>query len=486
MGDFYNRAGDREKALAFYKDGARDGGVDKLVYSRRKLITMAAQGRAEEALAISEEMLKDKPHDPELRTLHALLMTQLRKLDSAIQEWQGLVKENSADPALHFHLGRTMILDGRLEAGRANLLEAARLRANYLEPRVALTSLELDSGQFQAAREGAEDLLAISPDNADALLLRAGALQGLGRYAEAQSVLTGLRARFPNAPGLDVESGFISLHQNKLAEAESVFRRHYQPGQENLRPLVGLVQTLAAERRSAEAQRVLEAELALFPNRPQVQYLLANGYAASGNIGKAKQIFEQLAAAHPELTAPQIRLGELQFQEGDVGRALATLDKAAKIAPRSIEPLMALGLLQGQAQRFEEARQTYRAALKLDPDNVEALNNLAFLTAETGGNLEEALKMATEASKRLPNEPSVADTMGYVYLKMKKGASALQMFRNLAQKYPSNPTFRYHNGLALLETGDKGGAKTELEAALADKPPAPVAAKIKEALGQSR
>ncbi len=295
--------------------------------------------------------------------------------------------------------------------------------------------------------------------------------------------MTTLKARFPNAPGLDVESGFLSLHENKLAEAESLFRSTTSRARRICRPLVGLVQTLAAERRSADAQHVLEAELALSPNRPQVQFLLANGYAASGNIGKAKQIFEQLAAAHPELAPPQIRLGELQFQEGDVGRALATLDKAAKTAPRSIEPLMALGLLQGQAQRFEEARQTYQAALKLDPDNVEALNNLAFLTAETGGNLEEALKMATEASKKLPNEPSVADTMGYVYLKMKKGSVRAADVPQSGAKVSLQPTFRYHNGLALLETGDKGGAKTELEAALADKPPAPVAAKIKEPWG---
>ncbi|MDP9170691.1 MAG: tetratricopeptide repeat protein, partial [Acidobacteriota bacterium] len=486
VGDYYNRIGNREKALTYYEEGARGGGADKLVFSQRRAITMAAQGRADEALAIAGEMLKDKPHDVELRTLHALLMTQLRKLDSAIQEWQSLATEKSEDPTLRFHLGRTMILNGRLEAGRAELREAIRLRANYLEPRMALTSLALDSGQFQAAQEGAEQILAISPNNADALLLRAGALQGLGRYAEAQRLLTTLKKRFPNAPGLDVESGFISLHENRLAEAESVFRRRYLPGQENPRPLAGLVRTLAAENRPADAQHVLEGELALFPNRPQVQYLLASGYAASGDIGKARQMFEQLAAAHPELAPPQVRLGELQFREGDVGRALATLDKAARIAPPTIEPLMALGLLQEETQRFEDAGHTFRAVLRLDADNAEALNNLAFLIAETGGNLEEALKIATRVSKKLPNQPNVADTVGFVYLKMKKGQTALQVFRNLARKYPSNATFRYHNGLALLETGALGEARTEFEAALADKPRAPVAAKIREALGQSR
>jgi len=145
-----------------------------------------------------------------------------------------------------------------------------------------------------------------------------------------------------------------------------------------------------------------------------------------------------------------------------------------------------LALLQAEAQHFEDAKVNYRDALKLDAGNVEALNNLAFLSAETGGNLEEALKLATEALHKVPNQPNVADTIGYIYLKMKKSESAVQVFHNLAQKYPSNPNFRYHHGLSLLEIGDKGGAKTEFEAALADKPLAPVAAKINEALGQCR
>jgi Flp pilus assembly protein TadD len=486
VGDYYNRAGEQATALAYYQEGARAGGADKPVYRQRLVITMAALGRADEALAIAEEALRDQPHDAELRTLHALLMTQLRKLDGAIQEWQGLVKEKSDDPVLRFHLGRALILNGRLEAGRGELREAVRLRADYLEPRMALASLALDSGQFQAAQEALEEVLAISPDNPDALVLRAGALQGLARYGEARAVLTGLKIRFPNTPGLDVESAFIKLREGKLAEAERVFRKRYQPGQDNLRPLVGLVETLTAEKRSADAQRALEAELATVPNRPPVQYLLADSYAASGNLEKAGKVFEQLAAAHPELPLPQERLGELQFRAGDVDRGLATLDKATKVAPRSIEPLMLLGLLQEQAQRFEDAKQTYRAALKLDAGNVEALNNLAFLTAETGGNLEEALHLAAAASQKAPNQPNVVDTIGYVYLKMKKGETALQVFRNLARKYPSNPTFRYHNGLALLEIGDKGEATKEFEAALAGQPLGPVAAKIKQALGQSR
>ena len=166
-------------------------------------------------------------------------------------------------------------------------------------------------------------------------------------------------------------------------------------------------------------------------------------------------------------------------------RAIVYLTKARDLAPKSVEPLLLLGGAQLQLKRPEDAKQNYRAVLKLDAANLEALNNLAFLTADTGGNLDEALKMATEASQKAPTQPNIADTMGYVYLKMRKNESALQVFRNLAKQYPSNPMFRYHHGLALLETGDKAGAKAELQAALADKPADALAVKIKEALGRT-
>jgi Flp pilus assembly protein TadD len=327
--------------------------------------------------------------------------------------------------------------------------------------------------------------LALSPDNRNALVLRAAAMQGLGRFSEATTLLSNLKTRYPNAPGLDAEIGFLDLRENKLAEAEKVFRRRYQPGSEDLRPLVGLIRTLEAGKRSAEAQRILEVEVAKSPNRPAVQLMLAEEYAASGNLEKSMPILEQLVAAHPEMTLAQLRLGDLQVRKGDMEHGIASLQKARDLAPRSVEPVLLLADAQQAAQRLEDAKRNYRAALKLDEGNLKALNNLAFLIADTGGGLDEALKLASEASQKAPKQPNIADTMGYVYLKMRNNATALHVFANLAKQYPANPTFRYHHGLALIETGNKAAAKLELQAALADKPGVSLVAKIKEALGRT-
>jgi predicted Zn-dependent protease len=108
------------------------------------------------------------------------------------------------------------------------------------------------------------------------------------------------------------------------------------------------------------------------------------------------------------------------------------------------------------------------------------MNNLAFLLSNTGGDLDEAIKLAQRAVQKFPAQPNFADTMGYVYLKKGMRDSAVQTFTNLVQKYPKVPLFRYHLGMALVETGDKVRARKELETALANHPSQDEAAKIRE------
>src|SRR5258708_7073060 len=104
--------------------------------------------KADQALALAEQTLKDQPRDAELRTLHGVLLIEKKKFVDAIQEFQGLVREKNDDPVLHYHLGRALIFNGTVPAGRTELRQAARLGKRYLEPRMALASLALDTGQF--------------------------------------------------------------------------------------------------------------------------------------------------------------------------------------------------------------------------------------------------------------------------------------------------------------------------------------------------
>ena len=54
--------------------------------------------------------------------------------------------------------------------------------------------------------------------------------------------------------------------------------------------------------------------------------------------------------------------------------------------------------------------------------------------------------------------------MGFVYLKKKQTAAALQVFKTLTQWFPKEAIFRYHLALALRQNGDVQAAGRELRA----------------------
>jgi Flp pilus assembly protein TadD len=173
-------------------------------------------------------------------------------------------------------------------------------------------------------------------------------------------------------------------------------------------------------------------------------------------------------------------LGSLYELKGDSANAIAVYREAQTISPNDATATFLLAGALAKASRIGEAKTQYESLLKSHPDNSAAMNNLAYLLADTSGDLDQALSLAQRAVQKAPGQPEFSDTIGYVYLKKKMLDSAVRSFNSLVQKYPGNPTYRYHLGMALFETGDKARARKELGTALANHPSEDQAAKIRE------
>ena len=79
----------------------------------------------------------------------------------------------------------------------------------------------------------------------------------------------------------------------------------------------------------------------------------------------------------------------------------------------------------------------YNDAIKIDPNNFVAGNNLAYILAERGTDLNTALSLAQGARKSQPENPSTADTLGWVYYKL--GNYSPHEIRHCLQ-FPNNQT----------------------------------------------
>jgi tetratricopeptide (TPR) repeat protein len=199
--------------------------------------------------------------------------------------------------------------------------------------------------------------------------------------------------------------------------------------------------------------RVFEAA----PNLPGALELLIQIYAVQNKLEQAMKSFEEADRAGALSPSARLLLGRLYLNAGDAAKARATFERV--LSERS--------------------------------DLGGAKNDLAYLLAQDGVELDRALGLAQEAQQAMPNDPWVADTLGYVYLKKGLSEPALQQARYSIQLAEESgqpqPVFHYHLGLVLRALGrdpeaaeaferalsmdpnfsDAGAARKELEAARA-------------------
>ena len=110
---------------------------------------------------------------------------------------------------------------------------------------------------------------------------------------------------------------------------------------------------------------------------------------------------------------------------------------------------------------YPAAIRQYQIALEIEPNNTLFLNNLAWMLNELGR--PEAQKYAERVYDLAPTNPSVLDTLGWILVQHGDAARGVELLKAAAAVAPGQNEIRLHLAKALLKTGDKAGAKTELE-----------------------
>ena len=112
------------------------------------------------------------------------------------------------------------------------------------------------------------------------------------------------------------------------------------------------------------------------------------------------------------------------------------------------------------------------------------MNNLAYLLAETGDDLDQALKLAQQAINGGSTQPYFEDTLGFIYLRKGKNDKAMQIFDQLVRNFPREPIFSYHLGMTYFQMGDRTRAKALLTKTLQLRPPKDVETGASDLIGR--
>lgn len=495
VGDYYFRNKKFDQALQQYQTGVKEGGKDASKYQQRIVNVYQATGRRADALDLAKTLAEKDPKNASLNEMYgALLLQNATPGESAksVEALKGLVQKNPEDAALHMELSRAYFGNNEMDKALNESLQAMQQETKHNPPRPAVliparlvaARIYEDRGQHDKAMEQVNVVLQSQPKNPDARLLKDRALIGMNQVADAQQDLEALVQEVPRMNDAWLQLGNLYLVQKQYDKANADFDRVWKASPPDARGFLGLQTVKLAQGKSAEAIQGMQELVQKNPKVLGFRYQLAGFEAAAGadaartDQARGKQLMQQAAEDYKEIlktTANSadvwLRLGILQRELGQYQAALGSFEQAAAADSRSAAAFLNQGLLLETLGKKKEATEAYNKVLGIDPENALALNNLAFLGAESGTNLDQAMTLAERAKKRVPNNPDISDTLGYVYYQKNLNSEALRIFRQVVQDNPQNPTFHFHLAMALLKEGDRQGARDEAQKAMKNAAP---------------
>lgn len=312
-------------------------------------------------------------------------------------------------------------------------------------------SAQLQAGQFRAAHDRLETIVAANPTFAEAQRLLAGTKLALGDPAAAEALLRRALEVDPAwAPTLTT-LGELLLASGRATEAESMLERALGAATPDPRAALVLARHYNATGRPAltvavvtpfGAQGRMDAELA-------TQHVLA--LVALGRQADAVSIYGSLAAAAPDNPAPAqalaiaLHAGGRHAEAAQIAhRALARGFRTATLCLTYAKSLMA----EGANDRAEAA---LRDCLRLEPRLTEAHNSLAQLVWMRTGDLTRATETIDQALRAFGNDDALWATKAAILQGAGDARGAYECLAPQAERAQTPPVLLVRAGLAALD-----------------------------------
>ncbi len=453
----------------------------------------ANQGQLGQATMYLQSAVNNNPTDRVARLMLADMYARDDKMDLARQLF-----DEEAPGAVS---GSLLALAGRLSldagepeaAGRYfDRLESSPL--SDVQELAEVSRIVVDAGEYGRAIRMLE-AASFEVDEAEALRAYLLGLVQLrqGNIDAADEIAQGLVERYPEAAWpLNLE-GTVALMSGRTDDARAIFARalEFDPG--SVPVLLSAARAAQVAGDESQTIELLERVVDVDPARADVSLSLAQAALSRNDPSAAEAWLEQV----PESPQRARMAGEINLSRGRFEAAAASFASAFEMAPdidlavrayaagrragladptgplvrwleQHPDDVRANAVLAEHAMSIGEPDRAiglYESVLAASPLHVEALNNLAWLILDRDAT--RAIELATRALEADPDNPAVADTLGWFHVRQGEPARGLPALERAAAALPSNAEVRFHLAVALAETGDRTRAANELRAILA-------------------
>lgn len=256
--------------------------------------------------------------------------------------------------------------------------------------------------------------------NADAPLLRAVAVQGMGPLPDGEK---------------------LALLAPRLADPVRAVRI------EAARELALLPQavwdTASTEQRSAFDSALAEyiAAQRSQPDQPEGHANLGRLYTVLGDLKAAETAYQTAISRDPDFFQAHNNLANLYYQQGRVEEAEVILRQGIAASPEAGVLHYSMALLLAEQQRTDEALHSFARAASLLAQNPRVQYNYGLILQQVG-RYTESLTALQRAYELVPYDPEILYALINFHMSAGEWAEALPYAEELIARYPDVPEFQ--------------------------------------------
>jgi tetratricopeptide (TPR) repeat protein len=474
---YRRRQGDLEGALEAVDAGLRAEPVHKRARLRKAELLVDIGFRDEDPARIAQgrsvvdAVLAREPRDPDALFVSAKIHIAESKPADAVDAMRKALEARPDWARGHFMLGSALFLTGERGEARAELAKALQYDAALYEARKLLARVYAALGEYDFAIEEAERALKESPGDHELRILMGQSLISMRNSDEALRVVESIPV---SERGADAHYAMGRIYYSRGDREQARFHLNAANAAEPNHPeiLRAFLNLDLVENRQRESyDRIREAEKADLKD-PQLIHLRGIAALTLGRGGEAETSFRRAIEVDPNHLQSYSSLARYLALRGRTDDTLQTYRDAIDARP-DVAPLhLVLGILLESMDRDEEGISAYENAIEIDPNLATAKNNLAYLLADSDAELDRALDLAQDAKSLLPDNPSAADTLGWVLHKKGIHSAAIGYLKEaeagLPAADPGLGIVRHHLALAYEANGEPDKARETLERAVSD------------------
>ncbi|MBA4274629.1 MAG: hypothetical protein C0436_03140 [Alphaproteobacteria bacterium] len=303
--------------------------------------------------------------------------------------------------------------------------------------------------------------------------------------------------------------------ESNLLPEDTVFAGNDVPAALVATPAEGMAELFFAtasilfgEELTNESFIYLRLALALRPDMPPAQLMLANLYESNGEYREAIRIYDSikpgsvfykralirravnlealgkvdesvsqlqaLSEKYPNDESALITLGDIYREQGLYEDAIEAYGEAISRMGtlRSVDwPLFyARGIAYERAGMWNAAERDFFRALELEPNQPDVMNYLGYSWLVMGKNLEKAKSFIEIALSARPDDAHILDSMGWAYFVLGDYVQAVALLERAADLMPQDATVNDHLGDVYWRVGRKTEAEYQWKRALSFDP----------------